>query len=100
MISDVSDQDITMQSSTKGRRKRPRWMDVFWHQDFFPFNVLIFPNFSHIMQPIMKCNCYQCSKGWGISIKDQFNQIQVSKHRQVVNCSLFKYDELISEKLT
>ena len=43
MISDVSDQDITMQSSTKGRRKRPRWMDVFWHQDFFSLTLLQCP---------------------------------------------------------
>ena len=34
----------------------------------------------------------------GISIKDQFNQIQVSKQVQYVE-TLFKY-ELISEKLT
>ena len=35
----------------------------------------------------------------GISIKDQFNQIQVSKQVQYVEKTLFKY-ELISEKLT
>ena len=98
MISDVSSDQDTMPEHCCSKGKRDGWMCFGRTFFFLPSMSLSYSNFyhhqDHEMQP---CTI---NGRMSISIKDQFNQIQVSKHHQVVNCSLFKYDELISEKLT
>ena len=100
MISDVSDQDNTQCSVPKEARSKDGWM-CFGRTFFLAASSLLqcpylLQNFSHIMQDHeMQLLSMEDE---GISIKDQFNQIQVSKQVQYVE-TLFKY-ELISEKLT